>query len=251
MAFKSIYYPESRFGGFTDIDGTIAFYNRVNSLLDPAFVVVDFGCGRGAHRDDPVSLRRELRVLKGKVQRFIGIDVDPIAEQNPFLDEFHLLSEDQWPLAEDSVDLCISDYVLEHLDRPDRFFSESRRVLRDEGYLCIRTANARSYVALLAGLVPSRLHCAVLARAQNGRKEVDIFPKVFKCNSISKIRKALSKFGFEHVVYGYEPEPSYLSFSRAAYWCGTLHQRYAPGFIRSVIFAYAKLNKSSAGVAGG
>ena len=37
------FYPESRFGGFTDIDGTVAFYSRVNALVKPLYVVVDFG----------------------------------------------------------------------------------------------------------------------------------------------------------------------------------------------------------------
>jgi len=27
------HYPESRFGGFSDIDGTVTFYSRVNALL--------------------------------------------------------------------------------------------------------------------------------------------------------------------------------------------------------------------------
>jgi SAM-dependent methyltransferase len=144
MAFKHIYYPESRFGGFTDIDGTMAFYVRVNALLEPHFVVIDFGCGRGAHRDDPVLIRRQLKILKGKVYQVIGLDVDPPAAENPFIDEFHLLESDHWPLQDNSAHLCISDAVLEHLERPDSFFSEAQRVLRDNGYLCIRTANSWS-----------------------------------------------------------------------------------------------------------
>jgi len=41
MRYEEIYYPEFRFGGFTDIDGTIIFYSRVNSLLDSSFTVLD------------------------------------------------------------------------------------------------------------------------------------------------------------------------------------------------------------------
>src|SRR5438093_943558 len=47
MDYKSLYYPESRFGGFTGVDGTLAFYIRVNSLIDSSSVVLDVGCGRG------------------------------------------------------------------------------------------------------------------------------------------------------------------------------------------------------------
>jgi hypothetical protein len=49
----------------------------------------------------------------------------------------------------------------------------------------------------------------------------------------------LSRHGFEGVVYGYEPEPGYLNFSKFAYFLGVLHQRYAPKFFKPVIFVFA------------
>lgn len=64
-----IFYPESKFGDFTDIDGTIAFYIRVNSLIKPSSAVLDFGCGRGQYAEDPVVIRREIQVLKGKLRK--------------------------------------------------------------------------------------------------------------------------------------------------------------------------------------
>lgn len=45
--YMGLYYPESRFGGFTDVDGTVAFYTRVQSLVEAGSVVLDVGCGRG------------------------------------------------------------------------------------------------------------------------------------------------------------------------------------------------------------
>ncbi len=64
MNQKERFYPEAKFGGFTDIDGTVAFFNRVNSLLDSSFVVLDVGCGRGAYNEDPVPLRKSLENSK-------------------------------------------------------------------------------------------------------------------------------------------------------------------------------------------
>jgi len=49
--------------------------------------------------------------------------------------------------------------------------------------------------------------------------------------------------GFECVVYGYEAEPSYLSFSKIAYFWGVLHQKVSPGFMKPVIFAFGKIKK--------
>ena len=50
--------------------------------------------------------------------------------------------------------------------------------------------------------------------------------------------------GIQHVVYGYEAEPTDLSFSKAAYWLGVLHQRFVPRFLKLAIFAYGRLEKS-------
>ncbi|MFU8771779.1 MAG: SAM-dependent methyltransferase, partial [Anaerolineales bacterium] len=88
MDYKSIFYPESRFGGFSNVDGTIAFYQRVNSLIDLETIVIDVGCGRGAYQDDPIPYRKQLRELRHNCSRVIGIDVDPSAKDNPFVDEF-------------------------------------------------------------------------------------------------------------------------------------------------------------------
>ena len=58
---RARFHPESGAGGFSAIDGTVIFYVRIASLLDPGATVLDLGAGRGrAHLDDPVSFRRAL-----------------------------------------------------------------------------------------------------------------------------------------------------------------------------------------------
>jgi len=79
---------------------------------------------------------------------------------------------------------------------------------------------------------------------QDGR--TDVFPTVYKCNSIRKLKNIMNKNGIEGVVYGYEAEPSYLSFSKIAYFLGVLHQKFAPGFIKPAIFAFGKIKKDIA-----
>jgi SAM-dependent methyltransferase len=234
------FYPESRFGGFTQIDGTVAFYSRVQALVRPTDTVVDFGCGRGAYREDPLPFRRDLRILKGKVGRVIGLDANPAGAQNPFLDAFALLDGPRWPLEDETADLCVSDNVLEHLPDPAAFFSEARRVLRRGGLLCLRTPNRWNYITLLSRLIPNRHHAGVLSKAKPGLQEQDVFPTYYRCNTVGALRRALAKEGFSSAVYGYEAEPSYLSFSRAAYALGVLHQRIAPGFLKPAIFAFAR-----------
>jgi SAM-dependent methyltransferase len=238
MKYKRQFYPESRFGGFSNVDGTLAFYHRVNALIQPASVVVDVGCGRGAYGDDPVPYRLQLRILKGKCQKVIGLDVDLKGYENPFIDDFRPIQGDRWPVESEETDLCLADNVLEHVLDVDGFFSECRRVLKPGGYLCIRTPNLFSYFGLISRLIPNRGHVPVLRRVKARVLEQDVFPTVYRCNTIPAIRRKLDQCGFEHAVYGHEAEPAYLSFSRLAFSTGVFIQRFTPNLFKVGIHAF-------------
>lgn len=240
MSYVKDFYPESRFGGFTRADGTVAFYQRVNALIRPESVVLEVGSGRGRYDEDPVLFRRNLRIFRGRCRKVVGIDVDPGARANPFLDEFKLIESPRWPISDESVDVSICDSVLEHVEDPDAFFSEFRRTIKPGGYLCIRTPNAMSYFGFMSRLIPNKWHAKVLARAQETSDEQDIFPTVYRCNTKWKLQRILANQGLDHCVFGYESEPAYLSFSRVAYALGVLHQKLAPDFLKLVLFAFAQ-----------
>lgn len=234
-------YPEHRIGGFTSVDGTVAFYTRVNALLDPSSVALDFGCGRGCRAEDPVPFRRDLQRLKGKAARVIGVDIDPVGRENPYLDEFRQLTPDRpWPVDDRSVHLILCDCVMEHLPSPAAFFSEARRVLAKRGYVCIRTPNIMGYVGFISRLLPHSHHRRVLTKAQKNRREEDIFPTLYRCNTAGRLRRALADAGFDAVVYGHESEPAYLDFSKIAYRLGALYQKLAPGMFKNVLFAFGQ-----------
>ena len=236
------FYPESRFGGFSDLDGTVAFYGRIQALLDTGMTVLDVGCGRGAGlMDDPVAYRRKLRDLRGGGRRLIGLDVDPDAAQNPGLDEFHRIDGvSAWPVPDESADLIVSDFVLEHVDSPEAFFAEAARVLKPGGVFCARTPNRIGYVGLVASLIPNRRHAQVLKMAQEDRKEMDVFPTYYRVNTVWALRGALRRARLEGLAYGYEAEPSYLGFSAWAYAFGKYLHALTPGVLRTCLFVFAR-----------
>ena len=236
------FYPEERFGGFTDVDGAVTFYMRVRELLPPDGVALDVGCGRGTQGEDPVRARRDLRILRGRCRQVIGIDLDATAAANPFIDEFRAVTSGAaWPVESDSIDLCLADFVVEHVENPDAFVAECARVLRPGGALCIRTVNANSYLGLASRLLPGRLHARALRKVQPERSSDDVFLTRYRANTRRTLSATLARHGFDASVYGYEEEPSYMAFSSLAYRAGVLHARYAPKALRVGLLAFGQL----------
>ncbi|MFO0898201.1 MAG: class I SAM-dependent methyltransferase [Pirellulales bacterium] len=231
-------YPETEFGGFTRCNGTVAFYTRIDALLRPTDVVLDVGCGRGAHSEHPVDYIRRLRDFRGRCRAVWGCDVDAVGEQNPTIAQFFRINESGWDVPDAEIDLAIADCVLEHVPDPDLFFREAARVVRPGGYLCIRTPNALGYVSLAARVVPNRLHGRVV-RLVAGRNEADTFPTLYRCNTARRLHRALEQAGFKSAVYRHEPEPSYLG-KGAAFRIGARLNAFIPAPLRNVLLAFGR-----------
>ena len=96
------------------------------------FDVLDIGCGTGATNPFPWHEYPDVKVR--------GIDPDERAAVNPALCSFALLEDsERWPVEDDSVDLALARYVLEHVEDPESFFRNLQRVLRPGGlaYFCV------------------------------------------------------------------------------------------------------------------
>ena len=236
------HYPETHVIPFSNVDGTIFFYSRVNSVINSSQTVLDIGCGRGEAIEDPVKYRRDLRILKGKAKHVIGIDFSDVGNENPCIDEFRKITGSQWPIENSSIDFVICDYVLEHLENKEvinHFFGELARVTRPEAYVFMRTPNRYSYPAFAARIIPNSLHKKFIVETKT-RKEEDVFPTYYQCNTPRKINKILRQHGFQASSIPYESEPGYLLFSNILYHLGVICHRYAPRIFSSAIFTYAK-----------
>lgn len=240
------FYPESQLLGYTFVDGTAAFYNAINRLTAKNAsqkTLLDLGCGRGWYMyENPESneyLVAELRNFKGKVKKVIGIDVNPDASSNPALDEFRLLEIDKpWPIEDNSIDTCICDYVMEHVVNIPFFFSELNRVLKKGGIACFRTPNKGGYMARISSLIPNSMHARVLKKVQPNRKEEDVFPVVYKCNTKKSFSRFFKEYGFDSFVFYYESEPNYLKFSYLSFAFGYYLHKILPTTLKGTIFAF-------------
>lgn len=234
-------YPEIQSDGYSRVDGTVRFYQRVATLLDGATVVLDVGCGRGLRDEDPCEYRRQLQNLRLDGRRVIGIDVDAAGKDNPLINEFRLIEDiKHWPVDDASVNVVVADYVLEHVDDPVSFFREVARVIRPGGCFCARTPNAYGYVVWISRLIPNRMHAKVTGYAQADRAEADVFPTVYRCNTQSTLKRLLAEHGFDCDIDRIEGEPSYMAFSRIAYRVFAVIHRLLPPPLRSTLLVYAR-----------
>lgn len=111
--------------------------------------MLDVGCGNGQLL---LAFARYLPALTGKTLDPLGLEVSDSAVQRPgFFAEteqrlragapeydwqqrlFFGRSTDEWPVEDDSIDLLVTNHVLEHVENLHRFFAETKRVLRPNG----------------------------------------------------------------------------------------------------------------------
>lgn len=224
-------------------DSSVLYSCLVSSMLPRCTRVVDVGCGRGAYADEQES-SPSLFDFRSAGREILGLDIDPAASANPFIDRFGLLTDVyKWPVADNSIDLIVSDWTLEHVDDPRAFVAEVVRSLRIGGAFVARTVSARSALALFSRAVPNRRHGSVLRYLQPGRKTQDIFPTRYRMNTPSRLNKLLSdrftySLSWRPGVAMYIP-PKFETTRRVA----LAAERHLPGSVQSCLVICARLDR--------
>ncbi|MDX1978651.1 MAG: methyltransferase domain-containing protein, partial [Bryobacteraceae bacterium] len=129
------------------------------------------------------------------------------------------------PFADASFDMIISRSVVEHLADPPRVFREFARVLRPGGKVVIITPNKYDYVSVLAALTPYRLHRSLVSRIFRVPED-DVFPTLYRANTLKSIRRAFAGAGFAvREIETINHYPAYLMFSPLLFRLGVLYER--------------------------
>ena len=240
--FEQRFYPEIGAGGFSRVDGTVAFYQRVAALLKKDSILLDYGAGRGAWlTEDTCEYRRSLRNFRSRVSRIIGVDIDQAVLQNPALDEAYVFdASGALPLGDRSIDIIVSDVTFEHVCDPAQAASELDRVLKPGGWLCARTPNRYGYIALANRLVPEAVSARVLNIVQPTRKSEDVFPAVYLMNSFSALLRWFPSNRFEHFSYSWDSEPGYHANKMFLYRLTQTIHYLTPSSLRSMIMVFIR-----------
>lgn len=236
---ETTYYPESSAGGFSRMSGTVQFYQRVQALLRPGDRILDFGAGRGLGHDGAPSYATKLRTLRGEGRRVIGVDVDPIVTTNPSLDEAIIIEPGKpLPFADASFNMIVSDFVLEHIGEPEQVARELDRVLKPDGWICIRTSNRNGYVALASRMTPKRYRKRLASAALVEQEEGDIFHTHYRMNTLRTLKRLFPAERFEHACFTLDSEPQYHFNMKALYVLMMCIHYLTPPFFRNGLLCY-------------
>jgi SAM-dependent methyltransferase len=199
----------------------VAFYDWVRNSIDKDQILLNLGAG-------PPAARGPVRVLRGEVARVVGADIDPQVLHNPDVDEAHLIGSDGvLPFEDESFDVVLSDWVLEHVAEPHQFLSQVHRVLKEGGDFFFRTPNAHHYVALIARLSPDWFHKLVANRARGYPPgEHEPWPTYYRMNTRRVIRQQGREAGFKQIqLKMWEYEPGYMVFHWMPFLVGVAYER--------------------------
>lgn len=222
-------------GDFSTRDGTIDFFLRVRSILPPSSTVLDLGAGRGSWANEK-TMTSKLHDLRNEGAYVIGVDVDQAVLKNPAVDQALVMQGDTIPLNDESVDVIVASWVLEHVENPRAFSAEVNRVLRPGGWFCAVTPHKFNYRSLAAAALPMNLHISTLRYLQPKRAPEDAFPTFYRMNTISVIEKFFPKYLNRSFIY--PSEPGYAFGSDMAYGLMLAAHNFMPVQLYGSIFAF-------------
>jgi SAM-dependent methyltransferase len=205
---------------------------EVEKHLRPEHTLLDAGCGRTA----PVLVK-----YRGKAHRLVGVDL--VDFEAPVVG-VELLNNDlgRIDVKDASVDIVMCRSVMEHIEDPAAVYREMSRILKPGGRFIFLTGNMWDYAALIAVLVPNRLHPWIVSRTE-GRMEKDVFPVQYRTNTRGAVERWASEAAFEIESFRYMGQyPSYFMFNGFLFLLATGYEKLlnrfdALGFLRGWIFA--------------
>jgi SAM-dependent methyltransferase len=168
------------------LDGAI---DEVERRSRGSIAVLDAGCGR----------KSPLVPFRSRIDRLVGVDLHAPDPPLSYLDEFATvdLCEPSRPFPDDTFDLILSNFTLEHFVDPPTALANLHRWLRPGGMLVVTTVNRRHpFVGAYLGLPEGprrRLQPLLKASA------ADAHPLVGACNDPATIRAAATHAGFQRI----------------------------------------------------
>jgi ubiquinone/menaquinone biosynthesis C-methylase UbiE len=183
--------------------------------------ILDLGCGRGGLVE---LLWRDVELAAG-----LDPDVQSLAEHRSEGMPVIRGRGENLPFVNESFDLIVCLWVLEHVERPEDVFNEVRRVLRPGGHFIFLTPNLRNPLLLLNRLakVLPQVQRRIVPRLY-GRVESDTFQVRYRANTDRAIRALAGRCRLEVVSLRAIPDPTYLALNNLTFRASVAADRLMP-----------------------
>lgn len=183
--------------------------------------VLDLGCGRGGVVE---LFWRDVRLAAG-----LDPDSPSLSEHRaPGMPVIRGVGE-RLPFVEESFDLIVCLWVLEHLRDPAAMLREVQRVLTPGGHFVFLTPNMRNplMVANRIGRALPSLQRRLVPRFY-GREEADTFPVRYRANTVGAIRGHAKASGLGVYDMRVVPDPTYLAVNSFMFRASVMSERVMP-----------------------
>lgn len=184
-------------------DSLVVYINLIDQLVSKDISILDIGCG---HADF-------LSSVYEKTQNVYGLDPDShaLSKNTTIINNVCGIADDI-PFPDNTFDLVVMAWVLEHVEEPEKVFTEIHRVVKPGGKIVFLTPNAWNYITWINRLIPNMFH-DVLVRFLYNRQENDTYPVRYRLNSVKKIDKLLNSLNLKQEKIILNGDPSYISFN--------------------------------------
>jgi SAM-dependent methyltransferase len=203
--FERYYYSNPSF-----LNGTSEFHDLIASFARQDRRILEIGAG-------PSNKTSRFLASLGPLT---GVDPSEEILHNDSLVQAKVSTGSTLPFPEQAFDLCVSNFVLEHVADPRAHFREIARILAPGGVYCFRTPNLWHYVAFTSWLVPHRFHLKYANRLRNREAGAhDPYPTFYRSNTRGAIRFLSKDAGLNILeLRMIEKEPSYAKSSVLLFW---------------------------------
>jgi len=148
-------------------------------------------------------------------KKVIAVDIDKQAiGNNKYASQKIVANIEKLPMIKSgSIDVVLSEWVIEHLREPQEAFKETARVLKKGGLYIFETPNTRNFIIKiirLAKRISNKKTQKLSAKYLLDKKEEDIFPAYYRANSAEFLDENLQKAGLEKLYLGRTGCPGYF-----------------------------------------
>jgi SAM-dependent methyltransferase len=196
-------YYKNHFPDYVGIDKQ--YENVILEIVNKDSIIADIGCGRTSR----------FAKHKGSYGKLIGIDVsEEEIQHNQEIDEKIVCNAgEKISLPNESIDLVVSFFVLEHVANPDQFFSEIRRILKPAGKFVLLAPNFLYPVFFLNKIISNQKFKKIILAKIAKRDPGTVFPVYYKANSLFALNRLRRKGIFKSIEVTYLNGPFDLHFS--------------------------------------